>query len=128
GTDQKGKDGLSAAINNLAEAGKNMEQQRNAATAAATPVATTTASGTGADAGNAPQNAAAATAGMLTALGGAMGGSRNVDPVDFHTLKDILPSELPGLQRTAAQGSSQQALGVKGSSASADYQGQSGAR
>jgi hypothetical protein len=128
GTDQKGKDGLSAAINNLAEAGKNMEQQRNTATAATTPAATATASGTGADAGNPPQNAAAATAGMLTALGGAMGGSRHVDPVDFHTLKDILPSELPGLQRTDTQGSSQQALGVKGSSASADYQGQSGAR
>jgi hypothetical protein len=31
------------------------------------------------------------------------------------------------MQRTAAQGNSQQALGVKGSSAFADYQGQSGA-
>jgi hypothetical protein len=64
---------------------------------------------------------------MLTALGGAMGGSRRVDPVDFHALEDMLPSELPGLQRSDAQGSSQQALGVKGSSASADYQGQTGA-
>jgi uncharacterized membrane protein YfcA len=127
GTDQKGKDGLSAAINNLAEAGKKIEQQQNAGTAATTPATTSTASGAGTDAGNPPQNAAAATAGMLTALGGAMGGSRRVDPVDFHALEDMLPSELPGLQRSDAQGSSQQALGVKGSSASADYQGQTGA-
>jgi len=126
GTDQKGKDGLSAALNNLAEAGKKIEQQQNAGTAATTPAATSPVSGAGTDAGNPPQNAAAATVGMLTALGGAMGGSRRVDPVDFHTLKDMLPSELPGLQRTDAQGNSQQALGVKGSSASADYHGQSG--
>jgi hypothetical protein len=128
GTDQKGKEGLGAAINNLAEAGRKMQQQQSAGAAATTPAATSGASGTGADAGNPQQNAVAATAGMLTALGGAMGGSRHIDPVDFHTLKDLLPSALPGLQRADAQGSSQQALGVKGSSASADYQGQSGER
>jgi hypothetical protein len=128
GTDQKGKEGLGAPINNLAEAGRKMQQQQSAGAAATTPAATSGASGTGADAGNPQQNAVAATAGMLTALGGAMGGSRHIDPVDFHTLKDLLPSALPGLQRADAQGSSQQALGVKGSSASADYQGQSGER
>ena len=122
GTDQKGKDGLSAAINNLAQAGKQMEQQQGAAAAPAAPAAATA----GGDSAAAGQNAAAATAGMLTALGGAMSGNRHVDPVDFHTLKDMLPGQLPGMQRSDAQGNSQQALGVKGTSASANYQGQSG--
>jgi hypothetical protein len=121
GADQQRKDALSAAVNNLAQAGKTMTPP-NAGTAPAAD-----ASGAGTTAG-APPTPAAATAGVLTALGGAMGGSRHVDPVDFHTLKDLLPSELPGLPRTDAQGNSQQALGVKGSSASADYQGQSGQR
>jgi hypothetical protein len=126
GTDQKGKDGLSAAINNLAEAGKQMQQQ-NTGSPPSAAAAGTAAAGAGSDAGNPAQTPAAATAGMLTALGGAMGGGRHVDPVDFHALEDMLPADLPGMQRTAAQGNSQQALGVKGSSAFADYQGQSGA-
>jgi hypothetical protein len=40
----------------------------------------------------------------------------------------MLPDSLPGMQRTNAQASSQQALGVKGSSATAQYQGPAGAR
>jgi len=128
GTDQKGKADLSAAINNLAAAGQKIEQQQNSAgnsgTQSATPPSSASSPGT---AGNS-QNAAAATAGLLTALGGAMAGSRRVDPVDFHTLKGMLPDSLPGMQRTGAEGNSQQAMGVKGSSATADYQGAAGAR
>jgi hypothetical protein len=130
GTDQKGKADLGAAINNLAEAGQKLEQQQNAAAipaAANTQSASPSNSAPGTPADSA-QNAMAATAGLLTALGGAAGGSRRVDPVDFHTLKDLLPGSLPGMQRTDAEGSSKQALGIKGSSARASYHGQSGLR
>jgi Yip1-like protein/zinc ribbon protein len=125
GTDDKGKAGLAAAITNLAAAGQKIEQQQqNAAASAGAP---TPAAGMPPDAAS-TQNAMAATAGLMTALGGAMGGKHRVDPVDFHTLKGMLPDSLPGMQRTAAEGSSQQAMGVKGSSASANYQGPAGAR
>jgi hypothetical protein len=122
GTDDKGKAGLSAAINNLAAAGQKIEQQQQNAAAPA-------GGATSPDAAAAnSQNAMAATAGLMTALGGAMGGKHRVDPVDFHTLKGMLPDSLPGMQRTGAEGSSQQAMGVKGSSATANYQGPAGAR
>jgi hypothetical protein len=132
GTDSRGKAGLGAAINNLAEVGQKLEHEQNvaaqnAAAAVNTQSASPSNSAPGTPADN-PQNAVAATAGLLTALGGAMGGSRRVDPVDFHTLKEMLPSSLPGMQRTDAEGSSKQAMGVKGSSAKASYQGQSGTR
>jgi hypothetical protein len=45
--------------------------------------------------------------------------------VDFNTLKGMLPTSLPQMQRTDAEGSSQQALGVKSSSATAEYWGDS---
>lgn len=123
GTDQKGKADLGAAINNLAAAGQKMEQQqmeqqRNAAAEAAAPPAAAASA----------QSAVNATAGLLTALGAAAGGSRRADPVDFQTLKGLLPESLPGMQRTGAEGNSQTAIGVKGSAASADYQGPGGAR
>jgi hypothetical protein len=121
GTDDKGRAGLSAAINNLAAAGQKIEHQQNAAAP--------TGAATSPDAAAAnTQNAMAATAGLMTALGGAMGGKHRFDPVDFHTLKGMLPDSLPGMQRTGAEGSSQQAMGVKGSSATANYQGPAGAR
>ncbi len=55
------------------------------------------------------------------ALGGALGGSHRVDPVDYETLADLLPPTLSDLKRGAAEGSNQQALGVKASSAKAVY-------
>ena len=119
GTDEKGKQGLSAAFDNLAQAGQKMEA---AQTAAGTPTGDT---GTAA-AANAPA-AAAATAGLLAALGGALGGPNRVEPVDFHALKAMLPESLPGMQRVGAEGNSQQAMGVKASSASANYKGPAGA-
>jgi hypothetical protein len=121
GTDQSGKADLGAAINNLAAAGRQMEHEQQ--TQGANPAQPATQ-----DPAAATQNAAAATAGLLTALGGAMSGNRHVDPVDFHTLKGLLPESLPGMQRTNAEGSSQQTMGMKGSQAVGDYQGQGGAR
>jgi hypothetical protein len=69
------------------------------------------------------QNAMAAAGGLMSALGGSLGGNVRHDPVDFNTLKSLLPVSLPDMQRTNAEGSAQQALGVKSSSASADYRG-----
>jgi hypothetical protein len=120
GTDQQGRAGLSAAISNLAKAADQ--------NAAAQPAALANSATSPADAAAAGQNAAAASVGLATALGGAMAGSRRFDPVDFHTLKQMLPESLPGMTRTDAQGSSQQALGVKESSATGNYQGPGGAR
>lgn len=50
----------------------------------------------------------------MSALGGALGGPRRHEPVDFHQLEALLPSALPGMSRMHAEGSSNQALGVKG--------------
>jgi hypothetical protein len=68
-----------------------------------------------------------AVGGLVTALGGALGGSRRVEVVDFKTLTALLPASLPGMKRTNAEGESQGAVGVKTSSAKADYQGDNGA-
>jgi hypothetical protein len=69
----------------------------------------------------------AAAGGLLSALGGALGGNVRHEPVDFNTLKGMLPTSLPQMQRTDAEGSSQQALGVKSSSATAEYAGSNSA-
>jgi len=128
GTDQTGKANLGAAINNLAAAGRQIEREQQTQPATPSRPATQDPAVATQDPAAATQNAAAATAGLLTALGGAMGGNRHVDPVDFHTLKGLLPESLPGMQRTNAEGSSQQTLGMKGSQAVGDYQGEGGAR
>ena len=123
GTDEKGKEGLANAFSNLAKAGQKMEQEQANAAASNTSASTSAAGSAGAAGSNADptQNAMAATGGLLSALGGALGGNVHHEPVDFNTLKGMLPTSLPQMQRTDAQGSSQQALGVKGSSATADY-------
>jgi hypothetical protein len=128
GTDQSGKADIGAAIGKLADAGRKMEQEQQAAQAAQGGNSAQPATQDPAAAAAGAQNAAAATAGLLTALGGAMGGNRHLDPVDFHTLKALLPDALPGMQRTHAEGSSEQTMGMKGSQATGDYQGQGGAR
>jgi hypothetical protein len=131
GSDQKGKDGLANAFSNLAKTGQKMEQEEAAArngsaggdsagAGSGTGNAGTAAAGSNADP---TQNAMVATGGLIAALGGALGGSVRHDPVDFNTLKGMLPASLPNMQRTNAQGSAQQAMGVKSSSATADYQG-----
>jgi hypothetical protein len=88
----------------------------------------TAAAGSGGAAGSnsdPAQNSMAAAGGLLSALGGALGGNVHHEPVDFNTLKAMLPSSLPQMQRTDAQGERQQTLGVKSSSATADYRGAS---
>jgi Yip1 domain len=98
----------------LVAAGQKMQQQQ-AATSATAPAAPTQST--------APADSAAATSAAMAAVGGALSGGRKVDPVDFQTLKTLLPDSLPGMPRTNAEGNSQTAMGVKGSSASGTYQG-----
>ena len=113
GTDEKGKQGLANAFANLAKAGQKMEQEQASETARA------------ASNSDPAQNPMAAAGGLVSALGGALGGNVHHEPVDFNTLKGMLPTSLPQMQRTDAEGSSQQALGVKSSSATAEYRGAS---
>jgi hypothetical protein len=48
--------------------------------------------------------------------------------VDFHKLEALLPASLPGMSRVHAEGSAKQAVGVKGTSATATYRGTGDAR
>jgi hypothetical protein len=57
----------------------------------------------------------------MNAVGTLMAGGKDVKPVDFHDLKDMLPASLPGMTRSEASGQSGEAMGMKGSSASASY-------
>jgi hypothetical protein len=115
GTDDKGKAGLGAALSNLVKAGQSSETSPSTSAAAANG-----------NTSEAPANASA-VGGLVTALGGALGGSHRVAVVDFKTLTAMLPSSLPGMTRTNVQGENQGAVGVKTSSANADYQGDNGA-
>ncbi len=75
-------------------------------------------------AGANPQAAGANAVDLNTAMAAAttmMAGGKKVDPVDFHTLKEMLPSSLPGMKRDEASGQSGEAMGMKGSSATARY-------
>jgi hypothetical protein len=65
--------------------------------------------------------AAANTTAAMNAVGQIMTGGKDVQPVDFHELKAMLPASLPGMQRDEATGQSGEAMGMKGSSASARY-------
>ncbi len=112
GTDDKGKAGLSAALSNLAKSGQSGQSGD-------TPPA--------AGAADAAPSPASAVGGFVTALGGALGGSHRVEVVDFKTLTALLPASLPGMKRTNAQGENRGAVGVKTSSAKADYLGDNGA-
>ncbi len=78
------------------------------------------AKATGADPGAAAAGAVDMSA-ALGAVGTMMAGGRDVKPVDFHALKDMLPASLPGLARSEASGQSGEAMGMKGSSATARY-------
>jgi hypothetical protein len=117
GTDAQGKAGLGAALSNMVKAGEQQQaaQQNAGAASNAPPTAADT------------QNAVAGAGGLLTALGGALGGPNRAAPVDFKNLSDLLPTSLQGMKRSAAQGSAQGALGVKTTSATADYVGANGA-
>jgi Yip1 domain len=128
GTDEKGKEGLAKAMAQMAAAGRQIEQEQKAANAGSPDAAApATQSVSGADAATAA-SAVTATARLASAVGGALGGDRRVDPVDFRALKAMLPESVAGMQRTGAAGSNQQALGVKTSNATGDYQGAGDAR
>jgi hypothetical protein len=73
----------------------------------------------------APQaaNVGDALGGLLNAVGSSLGGSQPVAPVDFRALQTLLPPALPGLKRTSGGGSNTQSMGVKQSSAKAEYHG-----
>jgi hypothetical protein len=120
GTDEKGKAGLASALSTLAKAGQQMDAEAKARAASASSDAVQ-GSGVQGGAGSAETDAAKAAGGLLTALGGALGGGRHVEPVDFHTLAKALPETLPGMTREDMKGSGKEALGVKGTQASAIY-------
>ncbi|CAN5463155.1 hypothetical protein BH10PSE17_BH10PSE17_27540 [soil metagenome] len=116
GSDTEGKKDLAEAMARLAKAGE--DAQRAAATAPpvvpgvpATPEATAKSNA----------DAAAATAGVLSALGGVMAGGKKVEPIDFRTLKAMLPPTLPGLDTLHSEGSTNEAAGMKQSMARGQY-------
>ena len=143
GTDAKGKAGLSAALSNLARSGEQSQaSSSNSATSSNQPASSNQAGSPSQAATAAPakgespataeasQNAASplsAAGGLLGALGGALGGPHRVDVVDFKTLEGVLPASLPGMKRMSAEGENQGAVGVKTSSAKADYAANNGA-
>ena len=57
----------------------------------------------------------------MNAVGQIMAGGKDVQPIDFRELKAMLPASLPGMQRNEASGQGGEAMGMKGSSATARY-------
>ncbi len=62
----------------------------------------------------------------LGAVGAIMAGGKDVQPVDFHKLRELMPESLPGMSRNELSGQSGEAMGIKGSSATARYSGGDG--
>ncbi|MEO8747494.1 MAG: hypothetical protein ABI379_07545 [Rhodanobacter sp.] len=117
GTDAKGKSDIGNALNQMTQAGARIEQHDRA---------------TG-NTGNAPdaadtQQAMGAAGGLLGALAGSLGGAHRHDPVDFHTLENLLPASLPGFQRGMPRGETNQAMNIKSSGAEVDFTGAGNAR
>jgi hypothetical protein len=61
-------------------------------------------------------------------MGGALAGSVQVEPVDFRTLKELLPESLAGMKRRSSEGSRSKVMGVAASSAEAVYEDGKGGR
>ncbi len=57
----------------------------------------------------------------LAAVGTMASGGKEVKPVDFHALEELLPASVDTFRRTEATGQSGEAAGMKGSSASGRY-------
>ena len=57
----------------------------------------------------------------MNAVGQIMAGGKDVQPIDFRELRAMLPASLPGMQRNEASGQGGEAMGMKGSSATARY-------
>lgn len=65
----------------------------------------------------------------MAALGAAMGaatGGKQVETVDFRTLKDLLPGSVSGMNRTEATGEKSAAMGMQVSTAHANFQNDQG--
>ena len=60
-------------------------------------------------------------AAAMNAVGQIMAGGKDVQPIDFRELRAMLPASLPGMQRNEASGQGGEAMGMKGSSATARY-------
>jgi hypothetical protein len=97
------------ALNQLQKLGEQAEKADKAAKATSSPTAP------GASANAVDMNTA------MNAVGQIMSGGKDVTPVDFRKLKDMLPDSLEGMRRTEASGQSGEAMGMKGSSATASY-------
>lgn len=129
GTDEKGKEGIGAAISSLAKTGEQMaEQERQRAASSSRATSSGAASSDATTADSAQANPVAAAGGLMSALGGALGGAQRHAPVDFHQLETLLPATLPGMSRQEASGASNEALGIKKTSATATYRGSGDAR
>jgi len=115
GTDEKGKQDLGSALSKVAAAGAAKQSSGTVGSAA-----------TGANSEPSPQDAGQAVGGLVAALGGALGGSHRVTPVDFQTLKAMLPAALPGMPRTNASGEANQGLGMQATNATGTYKGADG--
>lgn len=61
-------------------------------------------------------------------MGAALTGSMKVEPVDFRTLKEMLPESIAGLKRKAAEGSRTSVVGIASSKAEATYEDGKGGR
>ena len=130
GSDAKGKEGISAAISELAKTGEQMEQQEKRSAAGSAHSGARGSDAQPADSSRPPDpaQAVAAAGGLLSALGGALGGKHPHTPVDFHQLEGLLPDSLPGMIRQQSSGTANQALGVRKTSATGTYRGAGNAR
>ncbi|HEX4944813.1 MAG TPA: hypothetical protein VFV55_10695 [Usitatibacteraceae bacterium] len=61
-------------------------------------------------------------------MGEALAGSVKVEPVDFRTLKELLPASIAGLKRVNAEGSRTNVVGIASSRAEATYEDGKGGR
>ena len=66
------------------------------------------------------------TAAAMSAVGQIMTGGKDIQIIDFHELKAMLPASLAGMQRTEASGQGGEAMGVKSSNATGRYTNGSG--
>ena len=146
GTDEKGKQDLGSALSRVAAAGEGNASAGSGAgsagaaessgaagsadaagsTGAAGSAGAAGAAGTSANGEASAQDVGQAVGGLMAALGGAMGGKNRVTPVDFQTLKAMLPVALPGMSRTNASGEAKQGLGMQATNATGTYKGADG--
>ncbi|MBS0212670.1 MAG: zinc ribbon domain-containing protein [Proteobacteria bacterium] len=117
GTDAKGRSDIGKALQGMQQAGQQIEQHDKA-----------TGNTYGAPDAQNTQQAVNAVGGLVGAMGHSLGGAHRHDPVDYHALEALLPAALPGMQRAAPRGQSDQAMGIKTTSADVDFTGSNGAR